>query len=109
MLTKQTIRMYRGSQSELFGIMIVNIAFSEIEPQGMAARATRSLFRYAVDLVLPQPVYAQSCGWGIVKVVGGFVGLVATAPANAAVAPAVAWLAGWAVWTSELAEAAAIC
>ena len=74
----------RQPSAELFAVMTVDIKYRSIDPQGLAARMARELLRYAVGIVLPQPLHAQGsdCGARILATVSGFVGLVASVLAN---------------------------
>lgn len=108
-LKKQTASLFRDKSDEAFAIMTVNLEVTSVDPRGLAARLARRMFRYATATVLPQPLYAQDCGWGIVETAVGFGVLVATAPATASGAGAVVWLAGWVRWTRGLTRTVAAC
>jgi hypothetical protein len=108
-LVRQTATLFRGSSSEAFAVAIVRLAYSSIDPQGLANRLAQRLFRYTVSAVLPKPLHAQDCGWEVADVVVGGALLIATAPATATGAGAIAWLGGWYKWTRELIQAVDVC
>lgn len=99
------------SGGQLVARATIRLHLREAESEPVAIRAVQSSLLFAARLVLPDVAYAATtgCGTGVLRTTAGFVALVATAPTTVTGIGAVAWLAGWGVWTADLIDTAKAC
>ena len=72
-------------------------------------RAIEGSLKAVLAAMMPQVAEAQSCVRGILRSIAEFLGLVASAPVVTTGAGAIAWLAGWVVFTVDLIDTATAC
>ena len=72
-------------------------------------RAIEGSLKAVLAAMMPQVAEAQSCVRGILRSIAEFLGLVASAPVVTTGVGAIAWLAGWVVFTVDLIDTATAC